>query len=96
MLATEVIYEAENGLLSEVDVATASNPASVVAANGTAARVPLRAQWLKAREELAKQVAVADAAYQGHPGFTEWESYIASDACKAMMVRLRTVVYDGS
>jgi SpoVK/Ycf46/Vps4 family AAA+-type ATPase len=94
MLATEVIYEAENGLLPEADVATASNPANAVAVKSTAAS-PLRAQWLAERAELAAQVASADAAYRSHPGSKEWEGYIASDACKAMMLRLRTVAYDG-
>ena len=94
MLATEVIYEAENSLLPEADVATASNPADAVAVKSTAVS-SLRAQWLAERAELAAQIASADAAYQSHPGSKEWESYIASDACKAMMLRLRTVVYDG-
>ena len=43
MLATEVIYEAENGLLPEADVPTASNPANAVAVKSTAGS-PLRAQ----------------------------------------------------
>ena len=105
MLATEVIYETENdalefrhengGVLPEVDVATASNPAIAAAAKALPAASPTREQWLQARVELAASVASADAAYQNHPGSQEWENYIASDACKAMMKRLRTMVCYG-
>src|SRR5260370_3511464 len=105
MLATEVIYETENdalelrhengGVVPEVDVATASNPAIAAAAKALPGASPTREQWLQARVELAASVASADAAYQNHPGSQEWENYIASDACKAMMKRLRTMVCYG-
>jgi SpoVK/Ycf46/Vps4 family AAA+-type ATPase len=101
MLAPEVIYEVENGveenagILPEVDMAAASNPAITVATKGIASHSPTRAQWVHARAELAAQVVSANAAYQSHPGSKEWESYVASDACKAMMMRFRTVAYDG-
>ena len=95
MLATEVIYEAENGLLPEVDVATASNPANAVALNGSAAHAPLRAQWLQEREELAEQVKDADTAYQAHTGSQEWNNYIASNNCWKMMLQLNGIIYNG-
>jgi len=105
MLATEVIYETENdalklrhengGVLPEVDVAAASNPAIAAAAKALPAASPTRERWLQTRVELAASVASADAAYQNHPGFNEWESYITSDACKGMMKHLRTIVFDG-
>src|SRR5258708_10154016 len=104
MLATEVIYETENdslelshengGVLPEVDVATASNPAIAAAAKTLPAASPTREQWLQTRVELAASVASAEAAYQNHSGFNQWESYITSDACKGMMKHLRTMVCD--
>ena len=106
-MAPAVLYEEEVDLQAEAVVETGLSPEVTVATTTanpvTAPAVPVVAQaspamieaWKNQRPALVEQVARAEQEYKNHTGTAEFDAYVASNACSAMMGRLRSEAFKG-
>ena len=106
-MAPAVLYEEEVDLQAEAVVETGLSPevtvASTTANPVTAPAAPVVAQaspamievWKNQRPALVEQIARAEQEYKNHTGTAEFDAYVASDACSAMMGRLRSDAFKG-
>jgi SpoVK/Ycf46/Vps4 family AAA+-type ATPase len=107
-MATAVLYEEDislpadqsdpTGALPEVDVAaSALNPAVATQTSPAApALIGFIQTWAEQRPVLAKQVHDTGIEVAQHTGTKEFQSYVASDDCKALMYELTTVAFYGA
>ena len=106
-MAPAVLYEEEVDLQAEAVVETGLSPEVTVATTTakpvTAPAMPVVAQaspamieaWKNQRPALVEQVARAEQEYKNHTGTAEFDAYVASNACSAMMGRLRSEAFKG-
>jgi hypothetical protein len=87
----------ETGLSPEVTVATTTAnsvtaPAAPVVTPASAAMIEA---WKNQRPALVGQITRAEQEYKNHGGTAEFDAYVASNACSAVMGRLRSETLKG-